>query len=234
MPRVPLRLVLRAVRARRADVFPAPGFVSYDYEDLNTEGYVPGSEPLYLIIEGTDFTSETEVLFRGDLLTENPNLTDPSSPDGLVDPATLNSAPVADGGDSQSYYVLDENTIIVYLDTFIGDPSIIISTPPNDQLTNGTDGGDISTPPLDEIIPVDVVVKPVNVTRLYGQPNPDFEYAIFKPGDALIEVTPENVATLYPNNLDILDLFFDAPADPADRRDGQRARARDACRWRPG
>ena len=53
---------------------------------------------------------------------------------------------------------------------------------------------------------------------VYGQENPDFSYSLFKQdeGEALIEVTPENVAELYPNNQDILDLFFDDPDNPTD------------------
>ena len=182
---------------------PAPGFERFNYDDLLAADpdYVPGSEPFYLVIEGTDFTSETEVLFRGEPLTPNQLLEN-------GDPGTLTEQELPDY--LQTYWVIDENTIALYLDAFIGDPSIIISTPPNDGLTNGTDGGDVEAPPVTEITPVDVVIKPVNETRLYGQPNPTFSYALFKQADgqALIEVTAENVAELYPNNQDILDLFF--------------------------
>ena len=151
---------------------PAPGFERFNYDDLlaTDPDYVPGSEPFYLEIEGTEFTSETEVLFRGDPLTQNPLLAN-------GDPGTLTEQELPDY--LQTYWVIDENTIALYLDAFIGDPAIIISTPPNDGLTNGTDGGDVEAPPVNEITPVDVVVKPVNATLgLWARESGFFIFAV--------------------------------------------------------
>ena len=72
--------------------------------------------PGYVIIDGEYFTDETVVIYRGEELSSNPNLEDPASPGDPADITTLTE------DDEDTFTVLDENTILVYLGAFVGDP----------------------------------------------------------------------------------------------------------------
>ncbi|MTI38399.1 MBG domain-containing protein [Fulvivirga lutimaris] len=161
------------------------------------EGVTPGEDTFTLTVEGKYLTDETEILFRGNPLVIT-NTTD-----------------------------IDENTtqLETTIDPFIGNPDIVLSTPPKED-TNGSDGGTSEPAYFFTKSITNVVIKVNNATKKYGEEMPAFGYSTVPAlSTEELELLPQIVFETQATSLSDVGVYFVSPSLGIDAQTGDSIQA---------
>lgn len=161
------------------------------------EGVTPGEDTFTLTVEGKYLTDETQILFRGTPLVIT-NSTD-----------------------------IDENTtqLETTIDPFIGNPDIVLSTPPKEN-TNGSDGGSSEPAYFFTQSITTVTIKVNDITKKYGEEMPAFSYSTSPALSAEeLELLPSIVFETQATSLSDVGVYFVSPSFGIDAQTGDSIQA---------